>query len=126
MRFKVVAQSEADFQQWVRDQQAPAAQPTGLAVQGASIFAQTCVRCHTIDGLRDAQGNPVPGAIEAPNLTHLMSRQCFAGCIFDMSAHNLARWVADPPALKPGSLMPDYNLSPDQIRAVVAYLTTLK
>ena len=126
MRFKVVAQSQDDFDQWVRDQQAEAAQPTGLAAQGAGIFAQTCTKCHTINGLRDAQGNAVPGAIEGPNLTHLMSRDCFAGCIFDTTPQNLARWVADPPALKPGSLMPDYGLSSDQIKAVVAYLTTLK
>jgi cytochrome c oxidase subunit II len=130
MRFKVVAQSPSDFDQWVRDQQAEAAQPTGLAAQGAGIFAQTCTRCHTINGLVDAQGNDVPGAIEAPNLTHLMSRDCFAGCIFDMNEENLLKWVTDAPARKPGSLMPsgvkDLGLTPDQVRAVVAYLQTLR
>ncbi len=126
MRFKVVAQPQDEFDQWVRDQQAEAAQPSGLAAQGADIFAQTCTRCHTITGLRDQQGNEVPGAIEGPNLTHLMSRDCFAGCTLDMTTENLTKWVDDPPAMKPGSLMPDYNLSPDQIRAVVAYLETLK
>jgi cytochrome c oxidase subunit II len=129
MRFKVVAQSPSDFDQWVRDQLAEAAQPTGLAAQGAGIFAQTCTRCHTINGLKDAQGNDVPGAIEAPNLTHLMSRDCFAGCIFDVNTQNLLKWVTDAPARKPGSLMPsgikDLGLTPDQVRAVVAYLETL-
>jgi cytochrome c oxidase subunit II len=130
MRFKVVAQSAPDFDQWVRDQQAEAAQPTGLAAQGAGIFAQTCTRCHTINGLKDAQGNPVPGAIEGPNLTHLMSRDCFAGCIYDVNTENLIKWVSNAPERKPGSLMPsglyDLGLTPDQVRAVVAYLETLK
>ena len=129
MRFKVVAQTESDFEQWVRDQQAGAAQPTGLAAQGAGIFAQTCTRCHAINGLKDAQGNDVPGAIEGPNLTHLMSRDCFAGCIFDVNTENLVAWVSDAPSRKPGSLMPsglkDLGLTPDQVRAVVAYLETL-
>jgi cytochrome c oxidase subunit 2 len=126
MRFKLVAQTQADFDQWVRDQQAAAAQPTGLAAQGAGIVAQTCTACHTVSGLKDANGQPVPGGIQGPNLTHLLSRDCFAGCTLDMTTENLTRWVDDPPAMKPGSLMPDYNLTPDQIKAVVAYLETLK
>jgi cytochrome c oxidase subunit II len=126
MRFKVVAQTQSDFDQWVRDQQSEAAQPSGLAAQGAGIVAQTCTACHTVNGLKDEQGQPVPGSVNAPNLTHLMSRDCFAGCIFDMTTENLTKWIDNPPAQKPGSLMPDYNLTPDQIRAVVAYLETLK
>jgi cytochrome c oxidase subunit 2 len=126
MRFKVVAQTPSDFDQWVRDQQADAAQPTAQAAQGAGIFAQTCTACHTVNGLKDPNGEPVPGSINAPNLTHLMSRDCFAGCIFDMTTENLTKWIADPPARKPGSLMPDYGLTPEQIRDVVAYLETLK
>jgi cytochrome c oxidase subunit II len=126
MRFRVVAQSTDDFEQWVRDQQQPALQPSGQAAHGAAIVAQTCTACHTVNGLRDPQGKDIPGSINAPNLTHLMSRDCFAGCIFDTTEENLASWVADPPAMKPGSLMPDYGLSPEQIRDVVAYLETLK
>ncbi len=130
MRFKVVAQTQSDFEQWVRDQQSDAAQPTSLASQGAGIFAQTCTRCHAINGLKDAQGNPVQGAIEAPNLTHLMSRQCFAGCIFRTTHENLVAWVSNAPERKPGSLMPsglyDLGLSKQDVQAVVAYLETLK
>src|SRR5215217_2502362 len=130
MRFKVVAQTQSDFEQWVRDQQADAAQPTGLAAQGAGIFAQTCTRCHAINGLKDAQGNDVLGAHEGPNLTHLMSRQCFAGCIFPVNTENLTAWVSNAQGRKPGSLMPsglhDLGLSKEDVRAVVAYLETLK
>jgi cytochrome c oxidase subunit 2 len=39
---------------------------------------------------------------------------------------NLARWLENPPAVKPGSLMPDLGLGDAQVAALVAYLTTLK
>jgi cytochrome c1 len=61
-----------------------------------------------------------------PNLTHLMSRDCFAGCIFTMNRDTLERWLRDPPAVKPGSWMPNYGLSDQLVRALVAYLMTLK
>jgi cytochrome c1 len=38
---------------------------------------------------------------------------------------NLAKWLADPPGVKPGSDMPALNLTPDQINALVAYLESL-
>jgi cytochrome c oxidase subunit 2 len=126
MRFKVIAQPQDEYDAWVREQQAEAAQPTGLAAQGATIVAQTCTACHTVNGLKAANGQPAPASINGPNLTHLMGRSCFAGCVFDVTEENLTKWVDDPPAMKPGSLMPDYNLTPDQIQAVVAYLQTLK
>jgi cytochrome c oxidase subunit 2 len=43
-----------------------------------------------------------------------------------MSRGNLYGWVADAPALKPGTGMPQSGLEPDQLHAVVAYLETLK
>ena len=39
---------------------------------------------------------------------------------------NLARWIHDPPAVKPGSFMPNYHLSDEEIQQLVAYLETLK
>ena len=41
-------------------------------------------------------------------------------------ARDLARWLKDPPAIKPGSLMPDLKLSDAEVVALVAYLTSLK
>jgi cytochrome c1 len=34
--------------------------------------------------------------------------------------------LRDPPAMKPGSLMPDYGLTEDQITKMVAYLMSLE
>jgi cytochrome c oxidase subunit 2 len=39
---------------------------------------------------------------------------------------NLARWLRNSPAVKPGSLMPDQKLSDAEVAALVAYLLSLK
>jgi cytochrome c1 len=38
----------------------------------------------------------------------------------------MARWLDNPPAIKPGSLMPRLGLTPQEIQALVAYLSSLK
>ena len=130
MRFHVVAHEADEFDAWVRGQQAEAASASGPAAQGQEVFAANCIQCHSVNGLTDDAGEPVIGAIQGPNLTHLMSRECFAGCIFETNTDNLTRWVSDAPSLKPGSLMPsglnELGLTPRQVDAVVAYLETLE
>jgi len=126
MRFTVVAQPRDEFNAWVRGQQADAARPAegSLAATGFDVFmdANTCIRCHAIQGTEAA-------SIGGPNLTHFASRDCFAGCIFEMTRANLTRWLDNPSAVKGGvpggTWMPDYNLTDDQIKALVAYLMTL-
>jgi len=126
MRLKVIAQPRDEFDAWVRAQQADAPTPAGgsLAATGLEVFNGQCIACHAV------QGNPQAVNIGGPNLTHLMSRDCFAGCIFDMTRANLASWLKDPSAVKGGvpggASMPDYNLTDEEIRALVAYLMTLK
>jgi cytochrome c oxidase subunit 2 len=121
MRFKVVAQAPADFDAWVRANQADAAVPAegSLAATGLNDFLNgTCVACHAIQGTEAAANG-------GPNLTHFASRSCFAGCVFDNDLHNVETWLRDPPSMKPGSWMPNYHLSEEQIRALAAYLETL-
>jgi cytochrome c oxidase subunit 2 len=130
MKFTVVAHTPEDYAAWVAEQQQPAAEPTGDAVAGRDAFLNAipggCVRCHAVDGLTDAQGQDVVGASDGPNLTHFNSRECFAGCILrNDSDEDLRRWLADPPAVKAGSWMPDYGLSDQQIDDLIAYLRTL-
>jgi len=126
MRLKVIAQPRDEFDAWVLAQQADAPTPAGgsLAATGLEVFNGQCIACHAV------QGNPQAVNIGGPNLTHLMSRDCFAGCIFDMTRANLASWLKDPSAVKGGvpggASMPDYNLTDEEIRALVAYLMTLK
>jgi cytochrome c oxidase subunit 2 len=61
-----------------------------------------------------------------PNLTHFKSRSVFAGSIFENTDNNLRAWLANPPAEKPGSVMPNLNLSASEIQNLIAYLDTLK
>jgi cytochrome c oxidase subunit 2 len=128
MKFRVVAQTPADFQAWVQQQQAGAAPPAegSLAAVGEHEFVTgACVACHGIAGVQGPNGQPLVQN-GGPNLTHLASRGCFAGCMLDLNAANLKRWLADPPAVKAGSWMPDYGLNPQQIDALVAFLLSLK
>ena len=120
MRLRLFADTPEDFDRWVADQRKefePAADGTEAAA-GQEIFSGTCGTCHTVNGLTEGK--------VGPDLTHLASRSTFAGAIFDLTPGNLARWLRDPPGEKPGSKMPDLNLTEDQIRKLVAFLGTLE
>ena len=93
MRMRVVALSAEDWDRWVENQRQTAAEPTDeIALRGKTTFVQQCARCHQVNGITDADGEPLPppnaasqvvaGAV--PNLTHLMSRTTFAGGSFDL------------------------------------------
>jgi cytochrome c oxidase subunit 2 len=72
MRFRVIVHPKGEFEQWVKNQQAPPVESTDpLAQQGKALFAQsTCVGCHTITGVAAGQ--------IGPNLTHFGSRKSLA------------------------------------------------
>ena len=92
----------------------------GDPARGAQLFARSaCIACHTIEG------TTAKGRI-GPNLTHFGGRQMIAAELMANTPENLARWLRDPPAVKPGALMPPLNLKEDQIADLVAYLHSLK
>ena len=126
MRLQVFAHEPADFERWVESQRPEAAEPDegSMAARGKTILEdQQCVTCHTIRGTK-ATGTT------GPDLTHFASRTRFAGEIFVRNEENLRRWLADAPAMKPGSKMPagiaTMGLSEDDITALIAYLQTLR
>jgi cytochrome c oxidase subunit 2 len=82
-------------------------------------MSKACVGCHTING------TPAQGKV-GPNLTHVGSRTTIAAGLLENTPENLARWLDNPPAIKPGSLMPRLGLTPQEIQALVAYLSSLK
>jgi mono/diheme cytochrome c family protein len=92
----------------------PAAAQNAKADQGAAVFAaQKCTMCHSVNG----KGNP-KGALD-----HISAKN---------KAEHIRQWLQDPegmraktnatrtPAMKP------IKLNPDQIDALVAYLTSIK
>jgi cytochrome c oxidase subunit 2 len=132
MRLRVIAMTRSDYDAWVSAQEQPAVTPTDpTALAGMNLFmngangtgkfalGNACSSCHTINGT-NAFGTV------GPNLTHVQSRQAFAGDILAMNNANLTLWLQNPPKEKPGSDMPDLGLSSDQITELVAYLDTLK
>ncbi len=127
MRMAVVAESPEDYEAWLDEQEAAAnvAPSDPLAQRGMELFrdfgdGRSCMQCHAINGLQGADVRI------GPDLTHLASRETFGANLFDMNAEELTRWLENPAAMKPGSRMPDYGLTPDQIEALVAFLLSLE
>ena len=93
MRMEAIALSKDDFAKWVANQQKTYTSPADgtLAKEGEGVFLNQCIRCHQVNGLKKADGTPALAAPDenvyagaVPNLTHLMSRNTFAGATFDL------------------------------------------
>lgn len=125
MRLKVVAHSAESWEQWVADMEGPVRAPTsGLAAEGRQLFQDKgCSGCHNVTGQFEEVSAENP---PAPDLTKLFTRDCFAGCIYDLTDRNeLEAWLRDPQR-KAGSLMVIGELSEDEIDRLYAYLRTLE
>jgi len=123
MRLRVIVVPQPAFEAWVQDQRGGPAAPAkaSLAERGKQVFSRSaCLGCHTIKGVS-------PGII-GPDLTHVGGRTTIAAGLFRNDSAHLARWIADAPSLKPGSLMTRMKppLSDADIAALVAYLQSLK
>jgi cytochrome c oxidase subunit 2 len=121
MYLKVVAHTPEEFEEWL---EANTAKPrdvstlTGDAAAGAALFrSKGCASCHTVEGYSAGEFGP--------DLTHLQQRDVFAGAMFEMNDRNLRRWLRDPPGEKPGSTMPNLDLTESEITELIAYLDTL-
>jgi cytochrome c2 len=83
-----------------------------------TIQAAGCGSCHRIPGVRNAD------ALVGPPLDAWSRRSFIAGTLQNRP-DNLARWLADPQEIRPGSAMPDLGLDDRQIADIVEYLFTL-
>jgi cytochrome c oxidase subunit 2 len=125
MRLKVVAHDRESWDDWVENMQQEPAEPAGgAAAEGFTLFQQRgCSGCHVVEGAYDEVAEDAPAA---PDLTHLFSRDCFAGCIYDLNDRNeLEAWLRDPQR-KAGSKMVVGELTEADIDALYAYLETLE
>ena len=120
MALSVVAEQNAGFETWRKAQLASAAIPIGGPIaDGAALFEARCAACHTVRGTQ-------AGGILGPDLTHLMTRETIAAGTLPNTDPDLADWVSHPQAIKPGSQMPDVQLSDPDLHAITAFLETLK
>jgi cytochrome c oxidase subunit 2 len=173
MRMQVKALSASDYAAWKANQLKGPVEPKAgtMAADGQQLVFQQCTSCHQINGYGDktVKGKVQFGKLSsnkpatdymganqplisgnAPNLTHLMSRERFAGAMFPLyetytKGHGpetvdpegkpdqgqLVDWLHNPALKKPMDPdgkrgMPNLNLTDDQILKIVSYLTTLK
>ena len=107
MRMEIVALDDADFQTWMDNQLKPYQPPAAdsVAAAGEAEYIAQCARCHQVNGLLDANGEPIVSNPEvqvysgaAPNLSYLMTRNTFAGATWDLvtPACRDRIWNADP------------------------------
>src|SRR5260370_29340073 len=108
MLLRVYGQSHEDFGAWIRQQQRPAEQDvSGVpgAAEGQTVFMHSaCINCHTVAGT-------VATGRFGPDLTHLASRDTIASGPVQNTPENLRKWIADPPSMKTGVLMPSMHSS---------------
>ena len=148
MRFRVVVQSQEDFDGWVANYHELASRPppTGDTeeAKGFTAFASRgCLLCHKTDGPASVEiRQSLKDAFErgelrfpAPNLTNFGGRTTMASGMIDLNRENLIEWLRDPDGVKEGNRMselanvyidPDAGLSDEEISALAAYLLSLK
>ncbi|PSO14077.1 cytochrome c oxidase subunit II [Bradyrhizobium sp. MOS003] len=121
MALLVIAEPQEDFDKWATAQRQVATPPTDEeAAAGLRTFlTKPCAACHTVRGTAAA-------GTTGPDLTHVGSRRTIASGMFETTRGSLAAWIADPQTIKPGNNMPLVPLTPDELRAVSAYLASLK
>lgn len=103
-----------------KDGKAPTMVAGGDAVKGLRLVEQyQCGACHEIPGAAGAGGQV------GPSLDYFGRSSYIAGRIPNMPPA-LVQWLVDPPAMKPGTLMPSMGVSPDEARHIAAYLYTLR
>jgi cytochrome c oxidase subunit 2 len=121
MAFLIVAEPPGEFASWLAGQRDTAATPTDQPAQRGKevFFASSCVMCHAISGTS-------AGSRIGPDLTHLASRRTIAAGTLPNTRGNLAGWILDAQAIKPGVKMPPTRLTSADLQALLVYLETLK
>jgi cytochrome c2 len=98
---------------------AAGAQTAETVVRGRELIVlYRCGTCHTIPGVPGAHGSV------AEPLTGWGKRSYIAGRLVNRP-DVLARWIAAPQSLVPGTLMPQLGASPEEALAMATYLFSL-
>ena len=95
----------------------------GDAAAGRTLFlAKGCIACHTAQGIQGATGtigpnlNGIGDPAKRPTLTDGGRN----------TPEHIREWIKDPQKLKPGTMMPNLQLSDKEADDLTALLLTLK
>ena len=102
------------------------AQPTGDPAKGEASFNDVCTQCHTIGGV--AAGPNLAGVVgRKAGTTDYPYTAAMKGAGIVWTPANLQRYLANPPAMVPGTAMTGVTVPSAAERAnIVAYLATQK
>jgi cytochrome c len=96
---------------------------TGDAANGRTLFtAKGCIACHTAQGVQGATGtigpnlNGIGDPARKPTLTDGGRN----------TPEHIREWIKDPQKLKPGTMMPNLQLTDQEADDLTALLLTLK
>jgi cytochrome c len=78
-----------------------------------------CSSCHTIPGIRNANG------LVGPSLDRIASRTYIAG-VLQNTHENMLRWIEDPPHVDDKTAMPNLRVTDVDARDIAAFLYTLR
>ena len=118
MRLTVIADAPADFERWLAAQKQAPSSASNHGDALALYATNACGGCHTIQGVSDGK--------VAPDLTHIGIRTTIGSGVLANTPENMVKWMKDPQAYKPGSLMPNFHFSDEQARQMAAFLEDLK
>ncbi len=89
------------------------------AIVNKVVTQYLCGACHAIPDVGGAGGTAGPALERFGRLSYI------AGGIPNVPPR-LVAWLLDPPALKPGTTMPDMGLTEQEARHIAAFLYTLR
>lgn len=88
--------------------------------QGRALLAQyQCGSCHAIPGVAGAAGDTAQSLAGWKRRSYIAGRLPNRGDV-------LARWIAAPQSLVPGTPMPSMGVAPADAQAMAAYLLSLE
>jgi cytochrome c oxidase subunit 2 len=123
MEMYVIAEPKREFESWLARERQAAPGPAQMSdATGYAVFQRVgCANCHTIRGT-------TAGGRVGPDLTHLASRTTIGAGVLPNTRGNLAGWIANAQAIKPGIAMPTMgeSLAPNDLQHLLAYLETLR
>ena len=85
----------------------------------ARIRQYGCTACHTIPGIREADG------IIGPPLDRMANRM-YVGGVVKNTPENLKAWILNPPSIDDKTAMPNLHVTESDAKDIACYLYTLR